>query len=142
MPTIQAARKYRCCVQCPRCTRQTEILIGDPCMNWDLVLKKTTPYILKIETPAGHGTGFLCLYNQDKSICGIATALHVVFYADDWQQPIRVRHEQSGEVARLSLFDSKTFVSPYFTVPRWQRSALHLQGSFVIDSWRGLAGQA
>jgi len=55
-------------------------------------------------------------------------------------------HDTFGKVlatlARLSLFDSKTFVSPYFTVPRWQRSALHLQGSFVIDSWRGLAGQA
>jgi len=78
-------------------------------MNWDLVLKQTTPYILKIETQTGHGTGFLCLYNQDKSICGIATALHVVLYADDWQQPIRVRHEQSGEVILLEQKDRLIF---------------------------------
>lgn len=73
-------------------------------MNWDEAVDKVSPYICKIETPMGHGTGFLCLYNQDKSICGIATALHVVFHADDWQQPIRVRHEQSG---REVLFGEK-----------------------------------
>lgn len=61
-------------------------------MNWNAIVDKVTPYIVKIETPMGHGTGFLCLYNQDKTFFGIATARHVVGYADDWQQPIRLQH--------------------------------------------------
>jgi hypothetical protein len=51
-------------------------------MNWDQIVKKVTPHIVKIETPDGHGTGFLSLYNHDKTWCGIATAAHVVSHAD------------------------------------------------------------
>ena len=61
-------------------------------MNWNHVVAKLTPYIVKIETPMGSGTGFLCTYNDVKNWCGIATALHVVEYAEQWQQPIRVHH--------------------------------------------------
>lgn len=49
-------------------------------MNWEQVVQKVTPYIFKIETPAGHGTGFLYLYNDNKTWCGVSTALHVVDY--------------------------------------------------------------
>ena len=70
-------------------------------MNWDAIVKKVTPYVVKIETQHGHGTGFLCLYNENQSLCGIATALHVVQHADSWQQPIRVTHQASGKSAFL-----------------------------------------
>ena len=70
-------------------------------MNWDQIVEKITPHIVKIETQSGHGTGFLSLYNQDKSVCGVATALHVVSEADDWQQPIRIRHHLSSETVFL-----------------------------------------
>jgi hypothetical protein len=66
-------------------------------MSWYQVVAKITPYIFKIETPSGHGTGFLCLYNDTKTLCGIATAHHVVQYADEWQQPIRVTHYKSKQ---------------------------------------------
>ena len=46
-----------------------------------------------------------------------------------------------ANLPRLSLFGSKTLLSPYFTIRRWQRSALHRQGSFIVDPWWGLAGQ-
>lgn len=59
-------------------------------MNWDQVVKKVSPHVIKIETPYGHGTGFLLLYNDSKTWCGIATAEHVVSYADDWKQPIKI----------------------------------------------------
>ena len=59
-------------------------------MNWDQVVQKVTPYVVKIETPAGSGTGFLFAYNEDHSWCGVATALHVVSAADEWQQPIKI----------------------------------------------------
>jgi len=65
-------------------------------MSWDESVEKVTPYIVKVETPRGHGTGFLCLYNEDKSFYGIATALHVVSHADEWNEPIRLRHYPSS----------------------------------------------
>lgn len=70
-------------------------------MNWDPIVDRVSPYVVKIETPDGHGTGFLCLYNQDKSFLGIATARHVVGDADEWQQPIRIRHNTSNTVRFL-----------------------------------------
>lgn len=65
-------------------------------MPWDEIVKGVTPYVVKIDTPSGHGTGFLCCYNDTKSVCGIATAKHVVSYADQWQQPIRISHFPSS----------------------------------------------
>ena len=69
-------------------------------MNWSDVVAKITPYIVKIETQNGSGTGFVCLYNKDKTIVGIATAHHVISHAAEWDQPIRIRHS-GGEVLTL-----------------------------------------
>jgi len=71
-------------------------------VNWDQIANHVTPYIVRVETPSGHGTGFVCLHNHDKSFCGIATASHVVAYADRWQQPIRIHHQPSGVIAFVS----------------------------------------
>lgn len=35
-------------------------------MNWDDVVQKVTPYLVKIETPINSGTGFLLSYNEDQ----------------------------------------------------------------------------
>lgn len=78
-------------------------------MNWNSIVDKVTPYIVKIETPAGHGTGFLCLYNHDSTFFGIATARHVVSYADEWQQPIRLQHYPSSTVVFLKEPDRIIF---------------------------------
>jgi len=67
-------------------------------MKWHVVVDALKPYIVKIETPSGHGTGFLFFYNEDKSLCGIATAHHVISDIDEWQQPMRIRHHASGKV--------------------------------------------
>jgi hypothetical protein len=64
-------------------------------MNWDHAIETISPHVVKIETPTGWGSGFLTFYNHDKSWCGIATAVHVVSHADEWQQPIRIRHDGS-----------------------------------------------
>ena len=77
-------------------------------MNWNEIVDRLTPHIVKIETPDGHGTGFLCLYNADKSLCGIATAHHVIEHADQWQQPIRIHHQSSGKVTFLR--ESERFI--------------------------------
>ena len=77
-------------------------------MNWEQAVQKVTPYIFKIETPSGHGTGFLCLYNDTKAFYGIATALHVVEHANTWKQPIRLTHYHSSE--QLFLKDSEHII--------------------------------
>ncbi|MDG4583649.1 MAG: serine protease [Candidatus Competibacter sp.] len=79
-------------------------------MNWDQVVKKVTPHIVKIETPDGHGTGFLAMYNHDKTWCGIATAAHVVSHADEWQQPIKIRHNGSKEPQFLKADERVIFI--------------------------------
>ena len=61
-------------------------------MNWESVVAKVSPYIVKIETLSGSGTGYLCFWREAKSWCGIATAAHVVEDADDWQQPIKLHN--------------------------------------------------
>ena len=70
-------------------------------MNWHQKVEKVTPHIVKIETQSSYGTGFLTLYNEDQTICGVATALHVVDQANEWQQPIRLRHYSSGKTLLL-----------------------------------------
>jgi len=82
-------------------------------MNWDHVVEKVAPYIVKIETPTGHGTGYLFLYNENQSLCGIATALHVVDYANEWQQPIRLIGTTNSiaflkETDRVIFHDART----------------------------------
>ena len=74
-------------------------------MNWNAIVDKVSPYIIKIETPGGHGTGFACLRNYDGSFLGIATANHVVAHADEWQQPIRLHHHHSGDSVFLKDTD-------------------------------------
>jgi hypothetical protein len=84
-------------------------------MNWNQIVNKIKPYMVKIKTPSGSGTGFLCLYNHDKSWCGIATASHVVNDVDEWQQPIKIIHQTSEkpmiflkENDRVIISDPKT----------------------------------
>lgn len=59
-------------------------------MSWSSTFKKVEPYIVKIETPSGAGTGFFFAYNEVKDFVGIATALHVVQDVDDWRQPLKI----------------------------------------------------
>jgi hypothetical protein len=84
-------------------------------MNWETVVRKISPYVVKIETPDGSGTGFLFVYNSDKRWCGIATGLHVVREANDWQKPIKIyRHDFSNpplflpEAQRIIFIDYPT----------------------------------
>jgi len=61
-------------------------------MNWSGIFRKIQPYVVSVETPKGSGTGFLFTYNRDKTVSGIVTAAHVVDYADEWKQPIKLVH--------------------------------------------------
>lgn len=70
-------------------------------MNWDNIVKKVSPHVVKIETQSGHGSGFLFMYNDDKSWCGIATAAHVLFQAEKWKQPVQLFHSESNQTLFL-----------------------------------------
>lgn len=78
-------------------------------MEWEQVVNEVSKYIVRIETPNGYGTGFVCLYNEDKSICGIATALHVVEHSSQWEQPIRIFHDESNKHRLLKEEDRMIF---------------------------------
>jgi hypothetical protein len=70
-------------------------------MNWDQVVKKVAPHVVKIETPRGHGTGFLFMYNDNHTWCGIATADHVIAQADEWQEPIKLSQPETNRTFLL-----------------------------------------
>jgi hypothetical protein len=80
-------------------------------MDWDAVVEFVTPYIFQIHTPEANGTGFLFLYNDEKTLCGIATALHVVDHAHAWQQPIRIVHHASGRSVFLN--ETERIIMPH-----------------------------
>lgn len=58
-------------------------------------------HVVKIMTPRGSGTGFLCAYAEDRKFCGIATAAHVISQSHLWEEPIRIQHYTSGEIKLL-----------------------------------------
>jgi hypothetical protein len=64
-------------------------------MSWQAAFSAVEPYIVKIETPAGAGTGFFFAHNEDRSLIGIATALHVIDEANEWRQPLKIVHVQT-----------------------------------------------
>jgi hypothetical protein len=65
-------------------------------MNWEPTTDELRPHVVRIQTQNTSGTGFLTLYHEDSSWCGIATAAHVVGHADAWQQPIKIETTNSG----------------------------------------------
>lgn len=64
-------------------------------MFWEPAIHQVRPHVVSIQTPNAQGTGFLSLYNYDSSWCGIATAAHVVAYADAWQLPIKITNDST-----------------------------------------------
>lgn len=74
-------------------------------MAWHNAYEKIKPYVVKIETPSGFGTGFLFAFNTTKTIVAIATALHVIDDAEDWRQPFRITQYASGKQVFLEYAD-------------------------------------
>ena len=72
---------------------------------WREAVKLIKPYVVKIYTPRGSGTGFLCAYTEDKELCGIATAAHVIDESHYWVVAIRVHHYDSGKTKLLRPAD-------------------------------------
>jgi Trypsin-like peptidase domain len=73
--------------------------------EWFELVNLLASSIVKIETSQGHGTGFLCSYNESRELIAIATAHHVVEHADKWQQPIRIHNVTSSRAVVLQEAD-------------------------------------
>lgn len=68
---------------------------------WRKAVEIIRPHVVKILTPHGSGTGFLCAYTKDRKFCSIATASHVISQSHFWEEPIRIRHYDSGKIKLL-----------------------------------------
>ncbi len=75
-------------------------------MEWYDAVEQLKSHVVKIETPNGHGTGFLCALSREAEVYGIATARHVIEHADKWQLPIRMNHPGS-DTPELYKFDDR-----------------------------------
>jgi hypothetical protein len=70
-------------------------------LTWQEAVAIIQPYVVRVSTPTGSGTGFLFAYAINKGIAGVATAAHVINHAHAWEQPIRLQHHDSGKALVL-----------------------------------------
>jgi hypothetical protein len=82
-------------------------------MHWNQIVDKVSPYIVKIETPVCSGTGFVYHCNENKFVYGIATANHVVSYAENWREPLKI-HFNNNETLFLKE-DERVIFSDFKT---------------------------
>ena len=80
--------------------------------SWHRALNELNPFIFRIVTPGGYGTGFQVLYPTDRTLCGIATAYHVIDHAEEWEEPIKIIHHASGKSIVLKEKDRVIFTYP------------------------------
>lgn len=80
--------------------------------TWAGCLDLIKPYVYKIYTPNGSGTGFQLSYARNKEFIGIATALHVIDHAHDWEEPIKLLHHKTGKTTIVREPDRVIFTYP------------------------------
>ncbi len=74
-------------------------------LPWQTCVAAVEPYVVRLSTPGGWGTGFLLGYSKDSNLVGFATAAHVVQHAHMWEDPIRIDHISIGETRLLRAPD-------------------------------------
>ncbi len=74
-------------------------------VQWFDVVEYLAPYVVRIWTPQGSGTGFLVSTSASTRLCAIATAEHVISHAHYWEEPIRIEHQASGKTVILRSSD-------------------------------------
>ncbi len=80
--------------------------------RWATALDFVKKYTFKIATPGGSGTGFMLTVPNSRSICGVATAHHVVGHAHQWEEPIRLTHAGNGASTVLHASERHIFANP------------------------------
>lgn len=70
---------------------------------------------LKISTPRGYGSGFyMGAFGENDEVGAVATARHVIKDADDWGEPIKLFHMETGQETLLPAMIDGT-KRPIFT---------------------------
>jgi hypothetical protein len=72
-----------------------------PETEWFKIVEELTPYVVRIWTPQGSGTGFFVSSSNSIPLCAIATAEHVISHANYWEEPIRIEQISSGKTIIL-----------------------------------------
>ncbi len=80
--------------------------------RWATALESVKKYTFKIATPDGSGTGFMLTAPNAQSICGVATAYHVVAHSHQWEEPIRLTHAGNGASTVLHTAERYIFANP------------------------------
>lgn len=80
--------------------------------KWYSALETIKPYIFKVSTPNGYGTGFQIFHPTTMPLCAIATAYHVIAHEYEWEEPIRITHYDSGKTRLLKSDNRAIFVYP------------------------------
>lgn len=76
---------------------------------WHECVTRVSPYVAKIVTPRGHGTGFLFAYPGGGGLCALATADHVVSDAAMWEEPVRIEQKSTGQSVLLRANERAIF---------------------------------
>ncbi|MCL5031422.1 MAG: serine protease [Bacteroidetes bacterium] len=79
-------------------------------LEWYEAVEKVEPYVVRISTPRGTGTGFFVSKAKTNSFCAIATAAHVVDFAHYWEEPIRLDHIASNKSLVIRENERAVFV--------------------------------
>jgi len=61
-------------------------------MDWHNAYEKILPYVVRIDSDDGFGTGYLFAYNKNHNVAVIATAAHVIDKAYEWRKPLKLFH--------------------------------------------------
>lgn len=78
--------------------------------EWKDAVEKIQPYVVKITTPSGFGTGFLFSRSKAGDLVGVATAAHVISHAHMWDEPIRIEHFDSEKTVTLKEDSRAVFI--------------------------------
>ncbi len=69
---------------------------------WQGAMRLIGNRALKIRTPRGHGSGFyMGAFGEGNRLGAVATALHVVKDANEWDEPIKLFHAATGQETLL-----------------------------------------
>ena len=74
-----------------------------PQIEWHNAIELVRPFIFRIFTPRGSGTGFVV--SKSDKVVGVATAWHVIEHAYTWGEPIKLQHDTSGDIFFLNAID-------------------------------------
>ena len=86
--------------------------VTPPQREWYNIVEKLTPYVVRIWTPQGSGTGFFVSCSKNTPLCAVATADHVINHAHYWEEPIRIEHISSGKTLFLRQGDRAINTNP------------------------------